>query len=33
VDYALALRWIPGTRNQQPRSMRVLLPVVLSTAS
>jgi TonB family protein len=33
VDYALALRWIPGTRNQQPRSMRVLLPVVLSTPS
>jgi TonB family protein len=33
VDYALELRWIPGTRGQQPLPMRVLLPVVLSTAS
>ena len=32
VDYALELRWIPGTRNQQPLSMRVLLPVTLTTS-
>jgi TonB family protein len=33
VDYALELRWIPGTRNQQPLAMRVLLPVVLGSAT
>ena len=33
VDYALELRWIPGTKNQQPQAMRVLLPVTLTTSS
>ena len=32
VDYALELRWIPGTRDRQPLSMRVLLPVTLTTS-
>jgi TonB family protein len=30
VDYALELRWIPGTRDRIPRAMRILLPVTLS---
>ena len=30
VDYALALRWIPGTQNYQPRAMRITFPVILS---
>jgi TonB family protein len=30
VDYALALRWIPGTQNYQPQAMRITFPVILS---
>jgi TonB family protein len=30
VDYALALRWIPGTQNHQPQAMRITFPVVFS---
>ena len=29
IDYALLLRWIPGTVDRVPRSMRVILPVTL----
>jgi TonB family protein len=31
VDYALALRWIPGTIDHQPKAVRVSLPVTLFT--
>jgi len=30
IDYALALRWIPGTVDRNPRAMRVMLPVTLA---
>ena len=30
VDYALQLRWIPGTRDHVPQRMRVRLPITLS---
>ncbi len=30
VDYALSLRWIPGTVARDPRLMRVRVPVTLS---
>ena len=30
IDYARALRWIPGTFNNVPQAMRVVLPVTLS---
>jgi TonB family protein len=33
VDYALTLRWIPGTQNQQPRAMRITFPVILSAGA
>jgi hypothetical protein len=29
VDYALALRWIPGTRNREPLAMRIRFSVTL----
>ncbi len=29
IDYALALRWIPGTVDRNPRAMRITLPVTL----
>ena len=29
IDYALSLRWIPGTVDRNPQSMRVILPVTL----
>ncbi len=29
IDYALLLRWIPGTVDRVARSMRVILPVIL----
>lgn len=29
IDYALALRWIPGTVDRNPRAMRIMLPVTL----
>ncbi len=29
VDYALSLRWVPGTVDHNPRSMRIILPVIL----
>ena len=29
IDYALMLRWIPGTVDRVPQSMRVILPVTL----
>ena len=31
IDYALALRWIPGTCDHQPKTARVSLPVTLFT--
>ena len=30
VDYALTLRWIPGTQNHQPHAMRITFPIILS---
>jgi len=30
IDYALSLRWIPGTVDRNPRAMRVMLPVTLA---
>lgn len=30
VDYVLALRWIPGTKNKQPLAMRITFPVIFS---
>lgn len=33
IDYALALRWIPGTVDRNPRSMRITLPVTLVAPS
>jgi hypothetical protein len=30
IDYALELRWIPGTINHKPKTMRVNLPVTLA---
>jgi TonB family protein len=32
VDYALALRWIPATRERKPLSMRISFPVTLAVA-
>ncbi len=33
VDYALTLRWIPGTQNHQPQAMRITFPVILSAGA
>jgi TonB family protein len=33
VDYALTLRWIPGTQDHQPRAMRITFPVILSSGA
>jgi len=33
IDYALSLRWIPGTVDHTPRSIRVTLPVTLAVPS
>jgi len=30
VDYALALRWIPATRERKPLSMRISFPITLA---
>jgi TonB family protein len=30
VQYALTLRWVPGTRNRQATSIRIRLPITLS---
>jgi len=30
IDYALALRWIPGTVDRNARAMRITLPVTLA---
>jgi len=30
VQYALSLRWVPGTRNRQATSIRIRLPITLS---
>jgi len=32
VEYARALRWIPGTKDHQPRAMRISFPVILSSS-
>ena len=32
IDYALLVRWVPGTVNREPRTMRVILPVTLDAA-
>ena len=32
LDYALALRWIPATRERKPLSMRISFPVTLAVA-
>jgi TonB family protein len=33
VDYALVLRWIPGTQNYQPQAMRITFPIILSAGA
>jgi TonB family protein len=33
VDYALTLRWTPGTENHRPQAMRVTFPVILSAGA
>jgi TonB family protein len=33
MDYARALRWIPGTKEHQPQAMRISFPVILSPSA